>query len=123
LGYSQYHIDVSVTGIGDSQWRLTNVNGEAQTSEGHKTWDMLKDICNHSNMPWICLGDFNEVLHADEHGVGHQTLSKMQGFRDAVDVCNLIDLGYKGHFWIWEKQVTGGTYTRVRLDRSLGSAE
>jgi hypothetical protein len=47
----------------------------------------------------------------------------MQGFREAVDVCNLLDLGYKGHFWTWEKKVTGGTYTRVRLDRALGSAE
>jgi hypothetical protein len=37
LGYSQYHIDVSVTGIWESQWRLTNVYGEAQTSERYKT--------------------------------------------------------------------------------------
>jgi hypothetical protein len=40
-----------------------------------------------------------------------------------VDICNLIDLGYTGEFWTWEKKVTGGSYTRVRLDRALGSAE
>jgi endonuclease/exonuclease/phosphatase family metal-dependent hydrolase len=105
-------------------WRLTSVYGEAQISERYKTWDMLKGICGMSTLPWLCLGDFNEVLHAAEHeGVGTRTLNQMQGFREAVDVCNLLDLGYKGHFWTWEKKVTGGTYTRVRLDRALGSAE
>jgi hypothetical protein len=70
------------------------------------------------------VGNFNEVLHAVEHeGVGTRTLNPMQGFREAVDVCNLLDLGYKGHFWTWEKKVTGGTYTRVRPDCALGLAE
>jgi hypothetical protein len=79
LGYSQYHIDVSVTGIGEIPWRLTSVYGEAQTSERYKTWNMLKDIASTSSLPWLCLGDFNEVLHADEHeGVGHRTLTQMQ---------------------------------------------
>jgi hypothetical protein len=110
--------------ISVSQWRLTIVYGEAQTTECHRTWDMMKNICGLSQFPWLCIGDFNEVLHADEHeGVGHHTHNQIQGFRDAVDVCSLIDLGYKGHFWTWEKKVAGGTFTRVRLDRALGSAE
>jgi hypothetical protein len=29
---------------------------------------------------------------------------------------NLIDLGYNGHFWTWEKKIAGGTFMRVRLD-------
>jgi exonuclease III len=33
LGYSKYHIDVSVVGFGESEWRLTIVYGEAQVNE------------------------------------------------------------------------------------------
>jgi exonuclease III len=44
LGYSKYHIDVSVIGLGDFEWRLTAVYGEAQVSERYKTWDTLKAI-------------------------------------------------------------------------------
>ena len=40
-----------------------------------------------------------------------------------MDVCMLMDLGYRGRFWTFEKRVAGGTFTRVRLDRALGSAE
>ena len=49
--------------------------------------------------------------------------TQIQGFRDAVNVCGLIDLGFQGQKWTFETKVTGGTYTRVRLDRALGSAE
>jgi exonuclease III len=85
LGYSQYHIDVSVSRIGEIPCRHTSVYGEAQTSERDRTWNMMKDIASTSSLPWLCLGDFNEVLHADEHeGVGHRTLTQMQGFREMI---------------------------------------
>lgn len=43
----------------------------------------------------------------------------MQGFRDVVDTCGLVDLGYTGTEWTWEKKVAGGSYTRVCLDQAL----
>jgi hypothetical protein len=48
-------------------WRLTTMCGEAQTSERFKTWDMLKFIKASTSLPWVCVGDFNEVLHRSEH--------------------------------------------------------
>lgn len=75
-------------------------------------------------MAWVCIGDFNEVLRHDEHdGVGMRSQSQIQGFRDAVDVCGLADLGFSGTRWTFEKKMTGVTYTRVRLDIALGSVE
>lgn len=70
------------------------------------------------------MGDFNEVLRYDEHdGIGNKSQTQIQGFRDVVDVCGLDDLGYKGTRWTYEKRVAGGSFTRVRLDRALGSVE
>ncbi|XP_073359774.1 uncharacterized protein [Aegilops tauschii subsp. strangulata] len=75
-------------------------------------------------MPWVCIGDFNKVLRYDEHeGIGQRSQAQIQGFRDAVHVCGMIDLGYQGHKWTFEKKVVGGSYTRVRLDKALGSPE
>jgi len=67
LPYSQYHIDCIITKGSNDPWRLTCVYGEAQTNERHKMWNMLKFIKSSSHLPWVCVGDFNEVLHQSEH--------------------------------------------------------
>lgn len=36
---------------------------------------------------------------------------------------SVVDLGFKGCRWSYEKKVAGGSYCRVRLDRALACAE
>jgi endonuclease/exonuclease/phosphatase family metal-dependent hydrolase len=94
LPYSQYHIDLVVTEQGKDPWRLTVVYGEAQVSERHKTWDMLKYFRSSNDLPWLCIGDFNEVLRSEEHvRVAERSGSQIAAFREAVDICSLCDLG------------------------------
>lgn len=40
-----------------------------------------------------------------------------------VDVCGLVDLGFEGRRWTYEKNVAGGSYCHVRLDRALACAD
>lgn len=61
LPFSQYNIDVIIKEDGFEPWRLTSVYGEAQVTERHKTWDLLKHIKSANPFPWVCIGDFNEV--------------------------------------------------------------
>ena len=124
LPFSQYHIDSIISENGGEPWRFTCVYGEAQTAERHKTWDMLKFIKASSPLPWVCMGDFNEVLHRSEHdGVQERSHAQIAGFREMVDVCGLYDLGFEGRNWTFEKKVAGGSYCRVRLDRALATAD
>jgi hypothetical protein len=97
LPYSQYHLDVKITEAEGDPWRLTCVYGEAQVPLRFKTWDVMKHIKSANALPWVCIGDFNEVLHQHENvGPAERNFAQMQGFRDAVDVCELADLGYEG---------------------------
>lgn len=82
----------------------------------------MRRLRGESTLPWVCIGDFNEILRQEEQ-MGPNTCdsSQIAGFREAVDVCGLSDLGYKGLDWTFEKRVTGGQYCRVRLDRALAS--
>ena len=58
-------------------------------------WDTMKDISFSSELLWLCIRDFNEVLRPDEHkGIAQCNNDQIQGFREAVDVCMLLDLGY-----------------------------
>ncbi|XP_073357721.1 uncharacterized protein [Aegilops tauschii subsp. strangulata] len=84
----------------------------------------MRNMASLSDLPWLCLGDFNEVLSLEEYdGIGKGSQSQIQGFRDVVDIFGMVDLGFQGQPWTFEKRVSGGTYTRVRLDRALGSSE
>jgi hypothetical protein len=84
---------------------------------------MLKFIKASSPLPWLCIGDFNEVLLLEEHvGVNERSNTQIQAFRDTVDIYELMDLGFTGTAWTFEKKVAGGTYYRVRLDRALATA-
>ena len=71
LGDSCYHIDAKVEEPGQEPWRITCVYGEAQTHLRYQAWDVLKGISILSELPWVCVGDFNEVLCPDEQvGIG-----------------------------------------------------
>lgn len=44
---------------------------------------------------------------------------KSAGFRDAVDVCGLVDLGLEGLRWTYEKKVARGSLHRVECHVSI----
>jgi hypothetical protein len=120
--FSKNHIDMKVVDGENDPWRLTCIYGEAQHALRYRTWELMSLLCAHSDLPWVCIGDYNEVLRRDEHfGVGDRDDAQMHAFRQAVDVCNLADIGYIGLDWTFEKKVRGGTYTRVRLYRALAN--
>jgi hypothetical protein len=123
LPFLQYHIDARITEDTNEPWRLTCVYGEAQVTQRFKTWDMLKHIKSSNPLPWVCIGDFNEVLYQHEHVcVAERSMAQIGGFREMADVCELADLGFEGRSWTFEKKVAGGTFCRVRLDRALATA-
>jgi hypothetical protein len=62
----------------------------------------------------VCIRDFNEVLRKEEHvGINERSSSQIAAFRETVDVCGLVDLGYTRISWTFEKKVVGGTFCRV----------
>ena len=80
--------------------------GEARTSKRHKTWDVLKFRKSTSPRPCVCIGDFNEVLDRSEHvGVQERSNAQTEGFREAIDVCGLADLGFEGRNWTYESAI------------------
>ncbi|XP_068309911.1 uncharacterized protein [Pyrus communis] len=68
----------------------------------------------------MVLGDFNEILCAEEQEGGDiQSERQMQGFRNALTNYQLQDLGYVGNKFTWVTTRCGGI--KVRLDRVVAS--
>ena len=71
------------------------------------------------HLPWLCIGDFNEILFTDEKRVGKvRPHNQMQAFRDTLDVCGFIDLGYIGSKFTWYGNRHGHIIWE-RLDRGV----
>ena len=100
---SQNHIDFHVGNPSDAcYWRLTAFYGFPSISERHKSWWLLETLAGNDSKPWLCIGDFNETLQASEQEGGNVRQERqIEGFRDAVAQCRLLDLGFSRNKFTW----------------------
>ncbi|KAK3194206.1 hypothetical protein Dsin_025516 [Dipteronia sinensis] len=68
-----------------------------------------------SSLPWLCIGDFNEVLHsAEKHGGPPRQRRLIEDFREAVDDCELMDMGFRGPGFTWSNRREGSAMVQER---------
>ena len=89
-----------------------------------ESWNLLRQLNNRFNLPWGCVRNFNELLKSSEkRGGSNRSQAQMQLFREAVDECGFIDLGFVGSQFTWQKHFTDGHSIWERLDRALVNNE
>jgi exonuclease III len=94
---SRYHIDAEITESNGFRWRFTSIYGEPSMEKREATWRLLRNIQHHSDLPWICAGDFNEILlQCEKEGGVARPQIYMDRFKQALEDCNLHDLGFCG---------------------------
>ena len=115
------HIDAIINKGKEDAWRFTGIYGFPEACRKPETWELLCGLKQKFCLPWICVGDFNEILRGYEKlgGVPRRE-SEMRGFRDMVDECELVDLGYVGHKFTWCGRRSGGVVLE-RLDRAFAN--
>ena len=61
--YSLNHIDAIINNTENNyKWRLTGFYGHPETHRRYESWHLLAFLNNQLHLPWLCLGDFNEIL-------------------------------------------------------------
>ena len=64
---SNYYVDVIIKE--EKEWRLTSIYGKPRWEHKHVTWETMRSLHNGSDLPWLMLGDFNEILfHHEKEG-------------------------------------------------------
>ena len=89
---SKSHIDVvlSCAAVGVREWRLTGFYGELRKN----SWFLLRFLRAQLDVPWLCLGDFNEVLSPDEHfGENEREHWQIAAFQEVVQDCRFCGPG------------------------------
>lgn len=106
----------------DPLWHVTFVYGEPRAENRHRMWSMLNTIRQSSNLSWLVMGDFNEALWQFEHFSKKQrSESQMQAFRNALQICELQDLGFKGLPHTYDNRRDVWSNVKVRLDRAVAN--
>ncbi|KAK2641855.1 hypothetical protein Ddye_023618 [Dipteronia dyeriana] len=120
LSSSAGYIDIRFSMEDGFGWHFTGFYGESNPSKRVASWSLLRRLGDVDTLPWVCGGDFNELLSmSDKVGGSDKSLSSMNLFRQAVDDCNLIDLGYSGPRLTWNNKRDGKWNIQERLDKYL----
>jgi hypothetical protein len=121
--FSSRHINGVVTiPLTDQQWKFTGFYGQPDVSKRREGWDILKHLATQIPEPWLCIGDFNEVLTMSEKwGGGERANSQMREFQLTLEICDFSDLGYIGSKFTWSNCKEDHEFIKERLDRGVAN--
>uniref|UniRef100_A0A2N9G5C3 CCHC-type domain-containing protein n=1 Tax=Fagus sylvatica TaxID=28930 RepID=A0A2N9G5C3_FAGSY len=120
--FSNNHIDADVVMEDGLKWRVTGFYGNPVRGLRGSSWALLRHLCSTRSLPWLVLGDFNEVTSLGEQwGRIDRSLPQMAAFRDVLADCSLQDLGFQGPAFSWSNRREDGALVRARLDRCVAN--
>ena len=118
--FDKNHIDAIINKNKENEWRFIGFYGEPGTHKRIESWDLLRSLNQKFRVPWLCAGDFNELVRSEEKLEGNRrSYNQMQLFWDAINTCGFTDLGYMGSKFTWSKHYNNGYSIWKRLDRAL----
>ncbi|OMO57411.1 reverse transcriptase [Corchorus capsularis] len=92
LSYSFFHIDVCIGSSDIDKWCFKR----------HESWALLRSLCDRSSLPWLCAGDFNEIIsNAEKEGGALRSSHQIDLFKSVVDYCGFHELLVVGPLMTW----------------------
>ena len=81
-------------------------------------WNNLMRVAELHNMPWAIAGDFNETLINEDKFWGRVvSVSRSLSFKECLDKCNMIDIGFAGPRFTWTNRREVQALIQERIDR------
>lgn len=94
ISSSKNHIDSIVNWEGKT-WRFTGFYGFSKPAKKKESWDLIRNLSNVNDIPWLIGSDFNEILWSNEKDGGHNRDDKfMHDFRSCLGDCWLKRLRF-----------------------------
>ncbi|XP_074288069.1 uncharacterized protein LOC141613227 [Silene latifolia] len=115
---SVHHMDFQVRNA-DGDWRITGFYGWRAVSDRHLSWKLLRFLSGQSQLPWVCIGDFKDILYSTEMKGGSRTQCQMNNLWDAIDDCGLWDGPWEGYNFSFDNGQAGEENRQSMLDRAL----
>jgi hypothetical protein len=66
VNYSANHISAKIEEVSRRAWIFTGFYGYPETARRRDSWNFIRGLARQISLPWCLMGDFNDILHADE---------------------------------------------------------
>ena len=85
-------------------WRLTSFYGQPNTSKCEETWFILESLSHSNHLPWLCIGDYNEIISQIETSRCRTRLTRqLEWFCHVINCCGSHNLGFVGSPFTWSR--------------------
>ncbi|XP_074339551.1 uncharacterized protein LOC141677486 isoform X1 [Apium graveolens] len=122
--YSRNHVNVNFFNNETVAWSLSCFYGFPESQNRKNSWDLLCRLAELTQLPWMVIGDFNDLLAPEDKwgGVPHAR-SLMAGFQENVDDSLLSEIHLQGGKFTWENSRGTADWVKERLDMSFATRE
>ncbi|XP_057428231.1 uncharacterized protein LOC130721452 [Lotus japonicus] len=88
-----------------------------------RTWDLVRRAKPPHPMPWLCIGDFNDIISpADKLGGDVPDMGRLQVANQACNECDFHDVGFSGYRFTWSNMREAPNTVEERLDFALANS-
>ncbi|KAK4269716.1 hypothetical protein QN277_022838 [Acacia crassicarpa] len=103
---------------------ISFIYGPTDDADRMLCWQEVRRISNAIRKPWLCLGDFNDILSQTEKWGGQpRAWRRIRNFKCFVSDCELEDLGFHGPSFTWCNNRDSPDTVYEHLDRALGNLQ
>ena len=99
-------------------WIFTPIYASPRSTERCVLWENLSKVVELHNKPWVIAWDFNEPLIEEDKLRGRpMSINKSLFFKECLDKCNMVDLGFNGQRFTWTNKRDANCFIQERIDR------
>ncbi|KAM2576603.1 hypothetical protein TB2_002354 [Malus domestica] len=100
--------------------RITWMYGPPRAENKAKFWESQSRSFAADDLHWMCVGDFNELVWPHEKRGGRAwEVGRMRFLKEFMQSKELVDLGFSGPPFTWERDWENWGLIEERLDRAL----
>ena len=113
----ELHVEVKVR-ASNLSWIFSAIYASPKNEERCILWNNLNKVAELHNKPWIMAGDFNKPLvQEDKFGGRGVSVNRSLAFKDCLDLCNMVDMGFFGPRYTWTNKRDVNNLILERIDR------
>ena len=113
----EIHIEVKVY-ASNLSWIFFAIYASPRNEDRCVLWNNLTKVTELHNKLWVMAGNFNEpLLDEDKFGGMGVNVNRSLAFKDCLDSCNMVDMGFAGPRYTWTNKRDISNLILERIDR------